>query len=111
MEDLRKFLNETNESVRECLTESIPVKVLVPKKDLLRDVFPSRVTSDPILNMKQGKLINIVVLSLYIKSLLGEKKVSLKSLAKDYDRKDIYKYYEMIILDLKDYARSDDIYN
>lgn len=85
--------------------KKVPQKVKVPKAQTLLAVFPSRVNSNPIDNIKSGKLLNIILSNLYTKALLGEDKTSLVKLAKDFDKETVYKIYIDIILDLEDYLK------
>lgn len=93
------------DKINEELNEAIPRKVKVPSKDSLLAVFPKKVNSDPIDNVKFGKLINMVVATLYIKALLGEDEISTAKIAPKFDKKKVYQIYQNVMLDIADYEK------
>lgn len=74
-------------------------KVIVPNAKKLISLYPSQCLANP-LNIEQGDLKTRIIMNLYTKALLKENKVLISKLGKGYDRKDILKIYEMIMVNI-----------
>lgn len=74
------------------------LKVGVPSSKKLMNRYPSQCCASTV---EHGDLETMIINALYIKALIGEKKVLISKLAKGYEVEDIKEIYENIIINIQ----------